>query len=67
MATPSETPSENVIVTATVPMNILRKEEDSSLSEACCRELNEEMTPERAMAFIEDAEIEVESTADPDQ
>lgn len=67
MASPSETPSENVLVTATVPMNILRKEDDASLHEACRRELNEEMTPERAMAFIEDAEIEVEAAPEPDQ
>jgi hypothetical protein len=62
-----ETPSENVLVTAQAPMNILRDGADS-LSEALENELEKRMSPERRAAFFNDANFVVsplEDAADP--
>lgn len=58
--------SENVLVTAKVPMNILREDSDGSLDDALQREIDERMTCERAMAFFEDASFTVTPLSEAD-
>lgn len=60
MTQSNEAPSENVLVTATAPMNILRPDPDESLEDALKREFEEEMTLSRMASFFEDASFEVE-------
>jgi hypothetical protein len=55
----TETPAVSVVLTATAPFSILQKNPDETLDAALQRELNEELTPERALSFFEDATFEV--------
>lgn len=61
-----ETPAENVEVTATAPLSVLQEPDADSLEEATQSEIDERLTPERAMQFFEHATIEVESHSNSD-
>jgi len=58
--TTNQASSTDVVVTARAIMNILQDDQEQSLEDAFQTEMRNEMTTERAEAFLEDAAFEIE-------